>query len=151
MVTADRFPYGNAVLIESPLFYSASYTLSPFLPITPSPSPLTCPGTTTFSWSEGNQSVYILYAHMRSTDGLQIGDEVGCGQPLGEIGDTGNALNPHIHLEMRIGPADAAFESMAHYTGSASPAEMDAYCAWRVSGAFQVQDPGVLFGFESTE
>jgi murein DD-endopeptidase MepM/ murein hydrolase activator NlpD len=76
---------------------------------------------------------------------LQPGAEVSCGEKLGAIGSSGNALNPHLHLEARAGPAGADFASMAHYDASASPAEMRAYCDWRVSGLFQLIDPMLFF------
>jgi len=57
------------------------------------------------------------------------------------VGDSGNALNPHLHLEMRIGPAGITFAGMSHYDNSATSEEMAAYCTWRVSGKFQLVDP----------
>ena len=74
-------------------------------------------------------------AEMRST----------CGQVIGAIGESGNALNPHLHLEVRLGPAGVRFPGMAHYDSGASPDEMAAYCQWRVSGAFLTLDPLRLF------
>jgi murein DD-endopeptidase MepM/ murein hydrolase activator NlpD len=74
-----------------------------------------------------------------------VGEAVTCGQTLNAIGNSGNSLNPHIHLELRVGPADTSFEGMAHYTGSASPQEMHNYCLWRVSETFQLLDPMMLF------
>ena len=71
-----------------------------------------------------------------------------CGELIGATGDTGNALNPHLHVEMRVGPAGANFESMAHYESRASDVEMASYCQWRVSGEFVLVDPGLLLGVE---
>jgi murein DD-endopeptidase MepM/ murein hydrolase activator NlpD len=78
---------------------------------------------------------------METPPDLQQGDRVECGQSVGAIGSSGNALNPHLHLEARLGPAAARLASFAHYDSSASPEEMANYCAWRVSGLFQVVDP----------
>jgi len=75
-----------------------------------------------------------------------LGDAVACGQPLGTIGQSGNALNPHLHIEVRVGPAGARPGSLAHYTDSATLDEMAAYCAWRVSGLFAMTNPMLLFG-----
>ena len=62
---------------------------------------------------------------------------------------SGNALNPHLHIEARIGPSDASFSSLAHYDASATIEEMQNYCLWRISGLFRVLDPlQVLFGKE---
>ena len=63
---------------------------------------------------------------------------------------SGNALNPHLHLEARVGPAGTRLDSMAHYDSSASPAEMAAYCLWRVSGAFQRINPLQLLLYNSS-
>ena len=79
---------------------------------------------------------------------MQLGDWLQCGWEIGTVGMSGNALNPHLHLEMRVGPAGARFNSMAHYISSASNEEMANYCAWRVSGQFQVVDPMLLFSIE---
>ena len=72
---------------------------------------------------------------------MQTGQEVACGQPLGAVGSSGNALNPHLHFEVRVGPSGAPLYSMAHYDASATPQEMAMYCLWRVSGWFQLFDP----------
>ncbi|RPI22437.1 MAG: hypothetical protein EHM70_23795 [Chloroflexota bacterium] len=83
---------------------------------------------------------------MLETPALETGDEVACGQPLGAVGGSGNALNPHLHLETRLGPGGALIGSLAHYDSSASLLEMNRYCTWRVSGLFQILDPRRLLG-----
>jgi murein DD-endopeptidase MepM/ murein hydrolase activator NlpD len=146
----ERFPYGNALLVETPLEELPQVWLSR-LPV-PSPAPtleprsaLTCPQPFTNYDDTGNRSLYLLYAHMQAPAELQLGDPLRCGEVLGAIGGSGNALNPHLHLEARIGPAGARLESLAHYDSSASAEEMSAYCAWRVSGLFQLLDPMAMF------
>ncbi|MBP7356126.1 MAG: M23 family metallopeptidase, partial [Longilinea sp.] len=102
----------------------------------------TCPQPETLpDWDNSRRAYYILYAHLQEAPTVQIGEAISCGQGLGTIGDSGNALNPHLHVEIRVGPADAALGNMAHYDNSATPAEMTAYCQWRVSGWFQPIDP----------
>ncbi len=146
---ADRFPYGNAVLVEAPL--GAEETLPAAVSGTPVSPTLTCPGETAIEMDSAALSLYMLYAHLESTAGIPKGGAVACGQELGTIGSSGNSLNPHLHLEMRVGPASTAFPGMAHYTGSASAAEMDAYCLWRVSGLFRLVDPGVYLGIGESQ
>jgi murein DD-endopeptidase MepM/ murein hydrolase activator NlpD len=147
LVIYDRFPWGNALIIETHLENPPPpFALPTPFPQIPLHTNLTCPGVTDFGWDASRRSLYLLYAHMQSAPALQPGEAVACGQELGAIGDTGNALNPHLHLEARLGPAGARFGGMAHYTGSATPAEQDAYCAWRVSGWFQLVNPLTLFG-----
>lgn len=150
-VIRNRFPYGNAILIETPLESLPEAWLEALQVPTPEPtlparSALTCPTPQVPAvWNLVQHSLYLLYAHMQQTPSLQPGDVVSCGEKLGTIGRTGNALNPHLHLEARVGPAGVDFTSMAHYDASASPAEMRAYCDWRVSGLFQLIDPMRVF------
>jgi len=146
-VIHNRFPYGNAVLIETPLeLASPEWWAQAGIP-TPAPtlephSALTCPAfTQTPTWDSTRRSVYVLYAHMQSDPPVAPGQVVSCGQVIGQIGDSGNALNPHLHFEVRVGPAAAALGSMAHYDASATNDEMATYCLWRVSGLFQLVDP----------
>jgi murein DD-endopeptidase MepM/ murein hydrolase activator NlpD len=150
-VIQGRFPYGNALLVETRLVSLPPEWLTglslPEQLITPSVNTtLTCPDTSLQpAWDREARSLYILYAHLGSPPALDAGDEIDCGQMVGTIGSSGNALNPHLHLEVRAGPAGARFASMSHYDTSASPDEMAAYCTWRVSGLFGLVDPLSLF------
>jgi murein DD-endopeptidase MepM/ murein hydrolase activator NlpD len=75
-----------------------------------------------------------------------LGEMVYCGQEIGTVGMTGyNIVNPHLHLETRIGLAGGRFESMAFYDTSATVEEMDNYLRWRTSGDFRHFDPMMLF------
>jgi murein DD-endopeptidase MepM/ murein hydrolase activator NlpD len=147
-VMRDRFPYGNAVIVEV-----TGETLLPPNLDWPTPVPtlaahpsLTCPASDYPStWEVERRSLYLLYAHMQGSTQVQVGDSVSCGQTLGAVGNSGNSINPHLHLEARIGPVGARLESLAHYTNSASANEMSAYCLWRVSGWFQPVNPMRLF------
>ena len=144
---SDRFPYGNALIIETPLDGLPNDWLDSIAFPTPAPTlpfngPLTCPDVNLhLALAAQRRSVYLVYAHMQAAPSLQAGNTVACAQPLGKIGASGNALNPHLHLEARVGPSGARFASMAHYDASATPAEMAAYCTWRVSNSFQLLDP----------
>jgi murein DD-endopeptidase MepM/ murein hydrolase activator NlpD len=150
-VIRDRFPYGNAILVETPLEGLPAGWLEALPVPTPAPtlparSALTCPTPQApQSWDLARRSLYLLYAHMQAAPSLQPGGAVACGEELGAVGSSGNALNPHLHLEARVGPSGADFASMAHYDASASPDEMRAYCDWRVSGLFQLIDPMRFF------
>jgi len=148
----NRFPYGNSLMIEVPLaeippdLLPGTFIPTP-LPLRLPPGALTCPDLTIQPSSAGEpRSLYILYAHMQYPVEVEIGDPLGCGQMVGNIGESGNALNPHLHIEVRVGPAGQTFPSMAHYDPSAKGDEMAAYCTWRVSGVFQTINPACLWG-----
>ncbi|HEY3344107.1 MAG TPA: peptidoglycan DD-metalloendopeptidase family protein [Anaerolineaceae bacterium] len=151
VVIQDRFPFGNAIIVETayadlPRDYLVRLALPPVRPAFAPPGPLSCPAPSIPSgWDFSQPSLYVLYAHMQQGPTLAAGDLVGCGKALGQVGMTGNALNPHLHLEIRAGPGEASFGSLAHYTDSATPEEMRSYCAWSVSGLFQLADPLGLF------
>ena len=149
---ADRFPYGNMIMIETPLedaIAASNLTLIAPTPLPESlpPGALTCPDLNVSPPAAGAlRSLYVLYGHMQNLPAVSLGDPVSCGQELGAIGESGNALNPHVHVEVRVGPPGQTFPSMAHYDPSADYAEMAAYCLWLVSGVYQNIDPGCLWG-----
>ncbi len=151
LVMSGRFPYGNAVLVETPLDSLPPAWLE-MLDLPPAPAEpqvsnaLTCPTPAAPpEWDSEARSLYLLYAHLLEPPAIETGDSVSCEQVIGAIGDSGNALNPHLHLEVRVGPSGARFSGMAHYDASAKPEEMTAYCQWRVSGSFLTIDPLLLF------
>jgi murein DD-endopeptidase MepM/ murein hydrolase activator NlpD len=126
-VIADRLPYGNMVMIETPYMDLPAWFSS------------------RLDMAEG-QSPYLLYAHFGHAPLVKLGDWVDCGQEIGDVGKTGyNIVNPHLHLETRLGPAGVTFESMAFYTTSASEQEMENYKRWRTGGEFKHFDPMNLF------
>jgi len=47
----------------------------------------------------------IIYMHMRAPSPLQVGQVVSAGQPVGNVGDTGNASGCHLHFEYWTGEA----------------------------------------------
>jgi murein DD-endopeptidase MepM/ murein hydrolase activator NlpD len=153
-VIQDRFPYGNAILIETPL----ETTPPEWWQVLPLPTPgptlspttaLTCPDGVSYEPSDPDRrSLYILYAHLAEPPALAVESDVACGQVVGLVGDSGNALAPHLHFETRAGPAGLRLESMAHYDASASMEEMRSYCLWRISGMFQLVDPNQVLALK---
>jgi murein DD-endopeptidase MepM/ murein hydrolase activator NlpD len=87
------------------------------------------------------RSVYALYAHLQEAPTLNLGDRVACGQPLGSAGQTGRSGAPHLHLEIRSGPADTRFTQMVFYDTQAQEEEMAQYRLWSMSGEFASLDP----------
>ena len=151
MATTNRFPFGNSLLIETPLEklppdwlakLQLPEPIATLAPDSPQRSPLTCPdGGLKMTVNPDKRSLYLLYAHLIDKPDLKPGDPLTCGQVIGTVGKSGNALNPHLHLEIKVGPAGIRFISMAHYDASATLEEMATYCTWSISGLFQVIDP----------
>lgn len=146
-VINDRFPYGNAVIIETPLdTFSPDWWAQAEIP-TPAPtnlpsSALTCPtGPAASPPVTYQRSLYVIYGHLKQPVDHEIEETVSCGAEIGIIGMSGNALNPHLHFEARVGPSGMRFPGMAHYDNSATAEEMSIYCLWRISGLFQLVDP----------
>jgi hypothetical protein len=48
---------------------------------------------------------YVLYAHLKQGSlRVQVGDQVRRGQVLGQVGDSGNSDEPHLHLQVQNRP-----------------------------------------------
>lgn len=143
----DRWPYGNAVIIETPLNKISQDLISKVdLPVnepTVMPDPrVNCPpGELNFSLDDQNKSLYILYGHLFDNATFTIGDHVNCGEIIGAVGNSGYSSNPHLHFETRVGPSGARFDSMAYYNVQSTESERYNYCVWRVSNQFQLFDP----------
>jgi hypothetical protein len=135
------------LLIETPfeMMPARIQAAVPLLEPTPGPTTipsLTCPTAQAVTSLERNQqSVYLLYAHLADPPHFQLGDAVQAGELLDLVGNTGTSSNPHLHLEVRVGPSGASFMGMSHYNNRASTEEMSAYCSWRISGTFRMVDP----------
>lgn len=48
------------------------------------------------------EAVYVAYGHVRAYF-VRPGQHVNAGQPLGEVGQEGIAVGPHVHIETRLG------------------------------------------------
>jgi murein DD-endopeptidase MepM/ murein hydrolase activator NlpD len=119
----DRLPYGNMVIVETSIDKLPDYLVDSLN-------------------IRSGESLYSLYAHMEESPQVALGENVSCGQYLGIVGKTGyDIVNPHLHLEMRIGPTGTIFNNMVFYDTSAKIEEMDNYRRWRTSGEFRHLDP----------
>ncbi len=151
LVVNNRFPYGNMVLIETPLDRVSPDLLNSLSLPTPIPEE----NISLFSscdaqmpplvWDGQNKSLYTLYAHLENDPSVQVGDQVSCGGVIGAVGLSGNTVAEHLHLEVRVGPADAQFNSIATYHDDATPQERYNYCIWSISGIFQAIDPSLFW------
>jgi murein DD-endopeptidase MepM/ murein hydrolase activator NlpD len=56
---------------------------------------------------QGDDGNYYYYAHLKqgSTDALHVGQRVGTGDVIGQVGNTGDAATtpPHLHLQVKAG------------------------------------------------
>lgn len=48
-------------------------------------------------------NVFSQYHHLNARSPLAVGAQVSAGQTIGQVGRTGNATGPHLHLEIRAG------------------------------------------------
>lgn len=145
----NQIPYGYTILIETPLTdlpdHLQEILLAGYLPVPDDPHyRLLCPEVPQ-PVVTGEFAVYHLYAHMELQPEYNRGDTIACGETLGTVGNTGYSDIPHLHLETRLGPAGANFETMAHYENTNTFEEMGNYCLWRMSGYYQLFDPFILF------
>ncbi len=146
-ITNDRKPYGNQVIIETPLTEIPPQLLSsidPILiatPFPPNPRLPACEKIQSEQWEIKPESIYTLYGHLMLPVSYQIGDMVNAGDLIGQVGTTGASVNPHLHLEMRWGPGGTEFASMGFYDTSTTDDERATYCLWRVSGKYILTNP----------
>jgi murein DD-endopeptidase MepM/ murein hydrolase activator NlpD len=119
---SESFPYGNVVIIET-AYADLPAKLAAELEIPP------------------GESIYTLYAHMEQAPLVALGDIVLACQALGQVGKSGNAYEPHLHLEMRLGAPGAEFTSMGFYKADDTEEERSNYVRWRTSGDFRHFDP----------
>jgi murein DD-endopeptidase MepM/ murein hydrolase activator NlpD len=144
-----RPPYGYVTIIETPLSTLPQTIINAIkLPALAVPvgksDKLSCPEGFTDQWNTESKSLYLLYGHMNKPPAVTLGQSVNAGDMIGEVGNTGASSAPHLHLEMRIGPSNATFESLGHYDPSTSDQERHNYCTWRISGVFQMFNPMTL-------
>ena len=75
---------------------------------------------------------------------VKLGDLVDPCRLIGQVGKSGNAVEPHLHLETRRGPPGATFENFGYYQAENTEQEKANYLLWRTSGVFQHMDPMIL-------
>ncbi len=136
LVLKESFPYGNAMLLEtgiSELPRAWEEAVSDKIQAY----------TLAFQGTAAG-SVYFLYAHLQDVPALEAGQRIDACTPLGAVGKSGNAGVAHLHLEMRLGPANAQLEDMGYYLYEITPQQRESYLRWRTSGEFQHFDPMAL-------
>lgn len=55
--------------------------------------------------------LYTLYAHLSKFD-VEVNQQVTVGEKVGEVGQSGVAIGPHLHLEVRRGPVEDYFATL---------------------------------------
>ncbi len=96
------------------------------------------------------QSLYLLYAHMRDFSFFVMSEPVDCGQVIGYVGMSGgpeHIVQAHLHFETRVGPSGIRLEPMNYYTTAASEEDKAEYELWRKNETFQLYDPMILFNY----
>ncbi len=119
---ANSFPFGNMIIIETPRFLIPAEWIN------------------RLGIGESD-SLYLLYAHMQNPPAITVGDQVIACQTIGNVGKTGNTVEPHLHLETRLGPPETNFLNMGYYQVDATDEEKATYLRWRIGGEFRHFDP----------
>jgi murein DD-endopeptidase MepM/ murein hydrolase activator NlpD len=127
----DRPPLGNAVIIETP---------QEMLPIEIKEALQITPG----------ESIYHMYAHLLLEPDIKPGQEVHCGDVIGQLGKS-QTVEAHLHLEMRIGASGRRIPGMAFYDASTTEEERQTYLWWRTSGDFMPFDPMIFLSYLDAE
>lgn len=70
------------------------------------------PRDTAFDWYGGNYiiiasgGVFVLMAHLRRAScRVRPGEHVQAGQPIASVGNSGQSIQPHLHIQAMSGPA----------------------------------------------
>ncbi len=128
----DTFPYGNLIIVET-TYARLPKEISKALMIT------------------SDYSLYLMYAHLDGRPWSTIGQSVVPCQSLGLVGNSGNAIVPHLHFEARVGPSGVVFTGLSRFTDEANDFEKENYLLWRISGIFVHFNPMEIFSFEQIE
>ena len=93
-----------------------------------------------------NKKDTTVYAHL-SQIGVKAGDPVSQGQVIGEVGQTGVATGPHLHLEFRVNnepvdPTEMLAEQREHVP--VSPAAKAAFARLKTDMRTQLTAAGQI-------
>ena len=102
-----QFPVGDGFGPRGDRFHAGIDILAPF----GAPVAAALAGVVTFSgWRDGwglevtvahGRGVRTIYAHLSAAT-VSVGDHVGAGRTIGQVGATGDATGPHLHFEVRV-------------------------------------------------
>jgi murein DD-endopeptidase MepM/ murein hydrolase activator NlpD len=127
----ETFPYGNFLIIETrqenvPVWLQDEIELT------------------------GEMSLYLLYAHMQDAPRVNLGEPISSCQLIGNVGASGNAVEPHLHLEARLGPAGRSFpDGLAFYHTQTTEEQRENYTAWRTGGDYMHFDPMIILNLSA--
>lgn len=124
-VINDLTPYGNAVIIETRA-QDIPEELARVLQV------------------NAEQSLYHLYAHMANSPWVDVGQLVSLCHLLGQVGNTGATVQPHLHFETRYGPPDEVLTSLGCCGTDIPEEEQKEYFYWVTSGVFRHFDPMII-------
>lgn len=86
---------------------------------------------------------YALFAHLRQGSArVRVGDEVVAGQVLGEVGNSGNTSEPHLHFQLMDDPHPARSAGLPFRWRDVEMVDGDLDRKWGARG----KDPGSVDG-----
>lgn len=94
---------------------------------------------------EHDDGTFAAYAHLRrGSAGVRAGQRILEGQQLGQVGNTGNTSEPHLHIQLmdRAHPTSAAGVPMHWPDLRVDPAELDR--RWATGAPKSTAQPGFL-------
>lgn len=99
--------------------------------------------------SAEGQPVFTLYAHLERVE-VEVGQVVQAGERIGVIGDSGVAIGPHLHFEVRVGdPQD--YGATRNPDLWIYPYPKFGVLAGRVTNTAGVLQPGVILQVKSAD
>jgi hypothetical protein len=92
--------------------------------------------------------VYAFYAHLQPGNpmGVEVGQQLSAGEPIGLLGNTGNTDSPHLHFHLMDSPSPLGSNGLPFVydtfdlAGTVTPADLDANIA--AGGPFAVDAAG---------
>lgn len=134
MRNSDYYAYGKRVVAAKD--GTVVFTRNDVVENVPGQTNTTTPGGNVVIIDHGNNQ-YGYYAHLKPFSiGINVGAHVRAGDPIGQVGNSGDALEPHLHFHVMNSPEEAEADGI--------PVSFENWKAQSYSRAPFVQESGVI-------